>query len=167
MLRAIFDAANASFDLYTLNRQGWGLVRDSCQALLDPKGLERYAALFQTHRFDEDLQEEWRTLLPQFVGKDYKDISLSDHEGMMEFYANAEASDEDARSKRIAYHQLQAYSEYLARGENPVEAECYNRFLVSVLLSAFIITSDISRFSFAYRCSTAVRLLLARHQGLL
>ena len=53
----------------------------------------------------------------------------------MECRAGVEACAEDTRDKRIAYHQLKAYLEYLSKGETPVEADGYNRILVSVVFA--------------------------------
>ena len=145
-LRAILDCADASFDHYILNHLEWQEVRDACKELLHPDGLKEYERLLQEWPFDEDNRKDWVRLLAKFNGKDeeYRDISMSDHEGMSEYHAEYAEFAEEARNKRIAFHQLQAWSEYLAKGETPVEAAGYNRFLVSVVFACFMCSRQIS-----------------------
>ena len=145
-LRAILDCADASFDHYILNHLEWQEVRDACEELLHPDGLEGYERHLQEWPFDEDNREDWVRLLAKFNGEDeeHRDISMSDHEGMSEYHAEYAEFAEEARNKRIAFHQLQAWSEYLAKGETPVEAAGYNRFLVSVVFARFMCSRQIS-----------------------
>ena len=146
-MRAIIDCADVSFMFYNLKPLEWGMVRNSCEELLDPKGLGSYEEHFQEHSYDEDLQRDWRHLVRKFDGKGTKDINASDHEGQMEYHVEVEACAEDARDKRIAYHQLKAYSEYLAKRATLIEVDSYNRFLVSVVLCfVYIVKAIISRF---------------------
>ena len=119
------------------------MVRDTCETLLDLTGLEGYAKTFRGRGYDEDLQGDWRRLLPKF--NDYQDISSSDHEGLMEFHNEREARSKEAREKAIALHQLKAYSEHVAKVGTPADVAFHNGFLVSVCFCFdYIFSANIS-----------------------
>jgi hypothetical protein len=123
LLGYIFDSANAALRHYSWKPLEWGEVREACEELLNPKGLVSYAKRCQELKCDDLLQDEWRRLGRVFDGEGTKDIDASDHEGLMAYHAKNEAYAEEARDKQIAYHQLKAYSEYIAKNATTTEVE--------------------------------------------
>jgi hypothetical protein len=128
-LQAVLDCADAAIKHYSLNPLRWGMVKDTCEGLLDKDEYEKYK-YHHNKDGDDDRQDAWARLLREF-NPENKDIKSSDNEGQYQLRAEAEEWAGDARDKLIVLHQLRAYSKYLQDNNNPAEVEGYRRFLVS------------------------------------
>ncbi len=141
----MLDCANVAIKHYSLNPARWGMVKNTCEGLLNKKEHEWYVFHYKKDG-DDDCQDAWARLLKEFNPQD-QDIHSSNYEGEYQCCTEAEEWAADARDKCIALHQLRAYSKYLQDNNNPAEVEAYRRFLVSVLTFACSIdTAIISRF---------------------